>query len=40
MTVDKLKLDAIKIAYEKGKIKYEDIPTPYKEYIEKLEENV
>lgn len=35
MTVDKLKLDAIKIAYEKGKIKYEDIPIPYKEYIDK-----
>ncbi len=36
MTVDKLKLDAIKIAYEKGTIKYEDIPIPYKEYIEEV----
>ncbi len=37
MTVDKLKLDAIKNAYEKGKIKYEDIPIPYKEIEENAE---
>lgn len=38
MTVDKLKLDAIKNAYENERIKYNDIPEKYKEFIDKVEE--
>lgn len=33
MELNKNILEAIKYAYENGKIKYEDIPIPYKEYI-------